>query len=205
MKKESPTNHYELKTEAIDELAAALKEDPTKETKTEVKIPKPYQNDKLAKIPTWIKVLFVKFWIAGAICYFGYWGLGLSVPSTFDLLVLVGLITGVVNYLLVNPAFLHFETDKKEYHAYLLLPIPSKKYWTIIVHIVYGMLVNFAVFGIYTLINLAFVAIKDLPEGTITLGVEPLLYGLFFMMVDMFFVSIKNLIVKAVLKTKWRL
>jgi hypothetical protein len=199
MKKESPqTIHYDLKAEAIDDLAAALKEDPAKPTKTETNIPKPYKVDKLANIPTWIKAMFVKFWVAGAICYFGYWGMGISVPSTLDLIVLVGVLIGIINYLLVNPAFLYFESDKKEYHAYLILPLSGKKYWTLFVHVAYGLIVNFAVFGIYTLINIAFVQMRDLPEGTITLGVEPLLYGLFFLLIDMFFVSCKNLLVKAI-------
>jgi hypothetical protein len=38
---------------------------------------------------------------------------------------------------------------------------------------------------------------QELPgkEGTITLGVEPVLFGLLYLAIDMFFISIKNMMV----------
>lgn len=193
--KDEIKNYYELKSEAVEELVDALKQDP----KAEVDAPKPpqdpYKIDRLAKIPIWLKALFAKYWVAGAICYFGFWGLGLSIKDQLDTVVFVGFLTGIITDLFVNSAFLYFESDKKEFHKYMMLPIATKKLWSMLVNVFYGILVTLIVSQIYIWINIFAAKAKGLPEGTITLGVEPLLYGLFFLVVDMFFISIKNLIV----------
>jgi len=199
---EKAKEYYELKTEAVEELVSALKEEPG-----EAEIPKkpaqdPYKGDRLARIPTWIKALFAKYWVAGAICYFGLWGAGLSMSDVLDNLVFVGVLTGAVTDLLVNSAFLYFETEKKEFHRYMMLPVSSKRIWTLPVNIIYALVVTFGVFYIYVFINQTLVRLKGLPEGTISLGVEPLLYGLFFLAVDMSFIAIKNLIVSLVRRAK---
>jgi hypothetical protein len=197
--KEDLHNYYELKPNAVNDLVDAIKNENSdinlqdEKSKT---IPNPYKTDRLSNIPTWIKALFIKYWFAGMICYFGFWGLGVYFSSTLDLVVFVGFLTGMVTDLLINSAFLYFESDKKEYHKYIMLPVSSKRLWTLLVNVIYGIVVTLLVSGIYALINLIQVKVKDLPEGTISLGVEPLLYGLIFLIVDMFFISIKNLIVK---------
>lgn len=196
------TNSYELKTKAVDELVDILKnqdEDTNfEEEKSKNKNhPNPYKLDRLARIPTWIKAFFIKFWVAGAICYFFFWGLGYYV-NTMDLIILTGLATGLITDLLVNSAFLYFQSDQKEYNRYMFLPVSCKKVWTLFVNIPLGIIEVLIVFYIYTFINKLFVDIKGLPEGTTSLGVGPLLYGLFFLLVDMFFISMKNLMVKIV-------
>ncbi|MDD3999458.1 MAG: hypothetical protein PHX62_01005 [Bacilli bacterium] len=193
-------NYYELKTEAVNDLVDALNQDPTLDveldkTKT---VEKPYKVDFLAKIPTWIKALFVKYWTAGAICYFGFWGLGTYFTDSLDSIVFVGFLAGLVTDLLLNTAFRYFESDKKEYHPFMMIPVSSKKIWPLFLNIIYGILVTVIVAQIYILINYMLVVIKDLPESTISLGVEPLLYGLIFLIVDMFFITFKNLIIKIV-------
>jgi hypothetical protein len=202
-KKEELENYYELKAAAVNELADVLKKQPDKTNQPKPEEPhlNPYHIDRLARIPTWIKALFIKFWMAGAICYFGFWGLGYYVSSTLDLVVLVGLISGVTTDLLLNPAFLYFESDQKEYHRYMMLPVSGKKIWTLFINIAYGIMVTVSVYVIYTMINMAIVSIRGLPVGTASLLVEPLLYGLFFLMVDMFFITFKNLIVSIVNKS----
>ena len=122
--------------------------------------------------------------------------------DVLDNLVFVGVLTGAVTDLLVNSAFLYFETEKKEFHRYMMLPVSSKKIWTLPVNIIYALVVTFGVFYIYVFINQTLVRLKGLPEGTISLGVEPLLYGLFFLAVDMSFIAIKNLIVSLVRRAK---
>ncbi len=191
-------DYYELKTEAVEKLASALKEEEPAEKPTQ----DPYKVDWFARIPAWVKALFVKYWVAGALCYFGFWGLGLAIGDELDNLVFVGVLTGAVTDLLVNSAFLYFETDKKEFRKFMMIPVSSKKIWPLFVNILYGLLVTFSVFYIYMLINYTVVQARGLPEGSIVLGVEPLLYGLFFLIVDMFFISIKNWVVSVIRKSK---
>lgn len=199
-KKEEETSldYYKLKVDAVNSLVDALNQDPHAQDQKNVTPdddqPDPYKIDKLSKIPTSIKVLFVKFWVAGAICYFIRMGLGVYITDPLDMLVLTGIVTGLVTDLFVNTAFLYFESDKKEYHKYMLVPVSCKKIWTLFVNIPYGLIEVIAIHYIYVFLNMYVV------NGNLV--VEPLLYGIIFLLVDMAFISIKNLIVMLIGKRK---
>ena len=119
---EENINYYDLKTEAVKDLVSALNEEVQEETPSihkkyirnkNEKQPDPYKLDKLALIPTWIKAFFIKFWVAGAICYFFIWGLGVYITDILDTLFVTAIATGIIMDLLVNPAMICFESDKK--------------------------------------------------------------------------------------------
>lgn len=209
--KENPVNYYDLKTDAVEDLVSALNEDVVEETPSvhkkyvrekEEGQPDPYKLDKLAMIPTWIKALFVKFWVAGAICYFFIWGLGIQVNSPLDQVFLTGIATGVIVDLFVNTAFLYFESDKKEYHPYILVPVPAKKIWSLLINIPIAILEIYLIMLFYSTVNIIIKDIKNLPEGTTTLNVEPILFGLLFVLVDMIILSIKNVSIRVYKKLK---
>ena len=208
---ENPINYYDLKTDAVNDLVSALNEEAVEETHSVHKKyvrekkenqPDPYKLDKLALVPTWIKAIFVKFWVAGAICYFFIWGLGIQVSDPLDQVFLTGIATGVIFDLLVNSAFLYFESDKKEYHPYILVPVPAKKIWSLLINIPVSLIEVGLVMLIYSSINILIKDLKGLPEGSTVLNVEPILYGVFFVIVDMAIISIKNLIIKVYKKMK---
>ncbi|MDD4244169.1 MAG: hypothetical protein PHG08_07680 [Bacilli bacterium] len=204
-KQEDVTNYYNLKLDAVDQLVDAFSEEENQKGK-KVNIAKEYQNaykpDKLAQIPTWIKALFVKYWVAGAICYFGYMGLHYYFPGVLDIVVIVGVITGIVTDLLVNTAFRYFQSGDQEYNKFMLIPVSGKKIWPLICNIIYGIMVALVIWVLYILINHLIASMKGLPLGTPTIGVEPLLYGLLFIIVDMFFIMIKNFFVSIFTKNK---
>ncbi|MDD4212137.1 MAG: hypothetical protein PHY42_01915 [Bacilli bacterium] len=189
--------YYELKQEAVRELASALKEtEEESQSKTKDKPAiDPYKIDKLSKIPTWIKAFFVKYWTAGAICFFFFWGLGYYISSMENLILITALATGLIIDFLVTPAFLHFESDKKEYHKYAMVPVSSKKIWTLLINIPIAFIEVYGVVMIYAFINQAYVNSQGLEEGTVTLAVEPLLYGLFFLVIDLLLLFFKNMII----------
>lgn len=205
--KEEPINNYDLKTSAVEDLLSAFQEEENNNSVHKKYTPKkeeqkfnPYKIDKLAKIPTWIKVFFVKFWIAGAICYFCLWGLGAQVYDILDRLVLTAVITGVIVDFMVNPAFLYFESDKKEFHKYMLIPVSAKKLWSLPINIIVSIVEVLIIFWIYSSINILYNNIYNKPDDYIFLGVEPILYGLLFLLIDMGIISIKNLLVKVIKK-----
>lgn len=204
---------YDLRIDKVDELVAALKGDDTSEYGevsmdindcTGVDDPKnyarngkrrqfdPYKIDLLSRIPAWIKALFVKFWFAGAVCYFIIWGL--SISDTLDSIVLTGAVMGLIVDILVNPLFRYMETDKREYNAYMMFPFPFRAFWTFFTNILYYVVVilcvNYLYFGLNQLLNL----IKH-TQNYIHAGIEPLLFGLFTVIVDMVFIGIKDAIV----------
>lgn len=205
-------NYYKLKVKETDDLVAALKGDGATEEPITTNIAEitgeaegngskkskefdPYKRDKLAFIPTWIKALFIKWWFAGAVCYFIVFGFGNSMTS-LDNLALTGVVLGLIVDVLVNPIFRMMESDRKEYNAYMMFPFPFKAFWTIITNIVYYLAVVYLVGLIYGAIGTYL-----FPE-TNNFGVEPLLFATFTLIVDMAFIGIKDLIVYLVKRAK---
>ncbi len=199
-------DYYDLKTDKVDELVAALKDesttlqddinfamnasmgvdDPANRTKRgKDKKFDPYRTDFLGKIPTWIKALFIKWWFAGVVCYFV---LMPFMNDPLDATFLAGAAMGLVTDILVNPLFRFMESDSKEYNAYMMFPFPFKAAWTLFANIVYYCLVGYLVSVIVTV----FVAYTPYS------GTEPLSFGLFALAVDMAFIGIKDGVVALV-------
>ncbi len=202
-------NYYDLKTDKIDELVAILQgdtpegENPTSDIEeiTGEKIESnsarkrnfdPYRRDKLSAIPVWLKALLIKWWFAGAVCYFVNMGLGIYIPSALDLLILDGLLCGLIADVVVNPIFRMLESDKKEYNPYIMFPFPVKQFWTLFANMLYYTVV-------FAGVNLCYLGINELITFT---AVEPLLFGVFAVAVDMVFIGIKDLIVFLVKRAK---
>ncbi len=213
---------YDLKIDKVDELVAALKDDGTDDfpelsmnisdctgeavedntnSRGKQKQFDPYKVDKFSRIPVWVKALFIKFWFAGAVCYFVMWGL--NVGDNLDKLVLTGAVLGLIVDILVNPLFRYLESDRKEYNDYMMFPFPFKAFWTFFTNLIYYIFilvcVNFCYLGLNELINL----IKGTSDY-IHVGVEPLLFGLFAVICDMAFIGIKDGLVRLVRKLKSR-
>ncbi|MCR5564586.1 MAG: hypothetical protein K6F59_02155 [Gammaproteobacteria bacterium] len=205
-KEEQLADYYELKTEAAEELAKVYTEEEKKELdkKTEVKPgeKRPYKVDFFARIPASIKVIFAKYWTFGVICYFFYWGLGYYISNLENLTLIVGLATGIIMDIFVTSAFLHFESDKKEFHPYLLVPVPFKKIWSFPINIVVYTGEAFGVYGVYYLINRLIELSKGLEPGTAPLSVEPLLYGLIALFIDAIIIAFKDLIIFIIRRLK---
>ena len=215
-------NYYDLKVKEVDELVAALKGD-TPETEEPVsykvedcigaeaasqgeetiaKKPSrefdPYKIDKLSRVPVWLKALFIKFWFAGAVCYFVNMGLGVYVKAALDLLVIDGVLLGVLVDCIVNPIYRMLESDKKEYNNYMMFPFPFKQYWTFLTNIIYYI-------GVFVCVNYAYLGLNlliQLIKPNWFIAIEPLLFGLIALAVDMAFIGIKDLIVYLVKRAK---
>lgn len=211
-------NYYDLRTKEMNDLVAALKEgsngeaekaEPTSRASLDIKEctgeePKgrkkefdPYSVDKLSRIPTPIKAIFIKWWFAGLVCYLIDMGLGTNM-ATLDLLVISGAVLGLIVDCMVNPILRLVQSDRNEMHNYMMFPFPFKAYWTFITNIIYYILVMIVVNYIYHGINL--LILLATPNGFFAL--EPLLFGVFCVIADMVFIGIKDLIVYLVKRGK---
>lgn len=187
--KEKPAaeNYYDLKVDAVDRLVNA--KSAPKVSEKEIR---KYTSKGKFHIPSWLKILFVKFWFSGAICYFFLWGMGLYLAG-LDLMVVLAIALGVSTDLMVNHLLHSFEPEKGEYDKWMM--IPFRKFWTIFLNVIYAGVLLYCVIQIYAVINT--ILVGDVNEAeTVALGVEPLLFGIFYMAVDMLFVTIKNTLVK---------
>ena len=197
---------YDLKVDKVDELVAALKGEDTSEFgevtmniseivgdgKNSSKEFNPYRTDFLARVPTFLKAFFIKWWFAGVVCFFINMGLGVYISAAADIILLDGVCLGLIVDVLVNPLLHFMETDKREYNDYMMFPFPFKAYWTFFTNVLYYLIIAFAVNYVYFFIN----------EFLFSLPIEPLSWGLIVLMVDMAVIGIKDLVVHLVKKCK---
>ena len=74
---------------------------------------------------------------------------------------------------------------------------PKKGMVSFFLNLIYGFVIAFCVYLLYSLINFAIMSLTGNTE-TLPLGVEPVLFGIFCMGIDMLFVGIKRLIVNII-------
>lgn len=179
--------YYRLKTEAVEKLLNAQNAPNVSDEEIEK-----YTNKHKRKIPSWLKVIFIKFWFSGAVCYFVMWGLGLMI-SGLDLMAALAIVLGLVNDLLINNSLRHFEPFSGAYDKWIMFPM--KKFWTVFLNVLYAIVLLFFIVQTYTVINTILVGSVETAE-TIAVGVEPILFGLLFMGYDMLFLVIRNTLKK---------
>ena len=68
-------SYYQLHTDAVEDLVSATKENTPRYSEEELN---KYRSGKAKrKFPQWLKVLGIKTWFYGAVCFFVFWGLGM--------------------------------------------------------------------------------------------------------------------------------
>ena len=206
--KQTDSNYYELKTDAIDRLVNAEKKAAEKKAAEQAitgrknikKDPaKNYRSGFLNKIPDWIKALFIKFWFNGAVCFFIFWGLGLYVTHMLDMIFVMAVVLGMVTDILVNNAFRFLATVEGQNDKWMMFP--KKKFWTFFANIIYALIILIGVMWFYNVINVLFNNMKG-TEGKMYIGVEPILFGLSYMAIDMCFIGLKNTMKKVISEAK---
>ncbi len=175
-RKEPTSEYYKLKTKAVDDLVTANKENSPKVSDAELRR---YVRRSRYRIPMWLKVLFVKFWFAGAVCYFCIWGLGLYIGDSFDLMAVTSIIMGFVTDILTNNLLRFMEETPGENSKWMV--ISKKRFVSLVFNVIYSFVLMFTVAAFYSLIKQ---------------GMEPMFFGLLYMGFDMVFVGIKWVLVK---------
>ena len=197
--REENKNPYELKTDAVERLVTADSKSYPKLT-IENDPRRKYRGGALARIPSWIKALFMKFWFNGAVCFFILWGLGLYVRSMENMILILAAVLGMVTDLLVNSAFRFFATVEGENDKWMMFP--KKKLINLFLNILYAFVVLIVVIWLYNVINAVINGILGNTEPITYIGVEPILFGLFYMIVDLCLISIKNMLVSIIRDAK---
>ncbi len=128
-KKPLESNYYDIKTDAVERLVNAKNAPEVSDKEIEK-----YTNKKKFHMPSLLKVVLLKFWFAGAVCYFVMWGLGMMI-SGLDLMVVLAIALGLVNDLMINHVIRHFEAFPGAGDKYMMFT--SKKFWTIFLNIIY--------------------------------------------------------------------
>lgn len=188
--------NYNLKSEAVDELVNA--ETAEAPVYSEEELTK-YRSGGKFRIPEPVKVLFLKAWFAGAVCYFILWGLGTYIYSLIDMMFVLGIVLGMATDLLTNNVIRFIEKTPGANDRWLMLP--KKGMASFFGNIVYSIVLLVCVYSLYTGINGAYAAVTGNAE-VVLLGVEPVLFGVFCMGFDMLFILIKRTFVSIVTDAK---
>ena len=175
---------YKLKPQAVEDLVTADESNSPQVTKAELA---KYGGRKRHGVPGLLKVGFIKWWFPGSVYYFIGMGFGWAKGSEALLALSIGIALGVISDLLTDNVIRFIAPTDGEYDVFLMFP--KKGYITFVLNIPYAIILCFLVlYGYYS------VAISVLPW----LGVEPISFGLFYMVSDMALVGIKYLIKKAI-------
>lgn len=195
---EKDINPYELKTDAVDRLVNADKKEYPKLT-LENDPRRAFKNNFIDRIPSWVKALFIKFWFNGAVCFFIFWGLGLFIPNPENMIIVLAVTLGMITDLLVNNIFRFFAVVEGANDKWMMFP--KKRYVSFFLNIIYSFFLLIVIIWIYNVINVAANAIAG-TETTVYVGVEPILFGLLYMGVDLLFIAVKNTAIKILADAK---
>ncbi|MCR5761364.1 MAG: hypothetical protein K6F82_05165 [Sphaerochaetaceae bacterium] len=181
---------YKLNKKAVEDLVTADKENSPEVSREELK---QYRKHSSLNIPNWLKVVFIKFWFAGAGCYFFLWGLGIYVPSGLDLMAITALAMGFVTDILVNNILRFMEETPGANDKWMMVTV--RGFVSLILNVIYSFVIMFCVYATYNGINRLIIGMTGKTD-TLPFAVEPVAFGLIYMGVDMLFVGLKRLVVK---------
>lgn len=191
------SEYYRLNAKAVDDLVNATEENSPEVSEEELK---KYRSGSKIKLPTRVKLLFVKFWFPAAVCFFFLWGLGTYVSDMLDLLFITGLALGTVTDLLTNNVLRFVARKNGANDTYMM--VPRKGFVSLPLNILHSFFVLFLVFTAYNMLNRALIAVTNAPQDSVPLGVEPILFGLFYLAFDSLLIAAKQLLKRIVRDAK---
>ncbi len=187
-KSRDPSSYYKLHTSAVDNLVNAEKDTP-KYAKEELE---KYTRRGKFHLSYNIKVLLMKWWGYGAVCFFTFWGLGMYVPDQLDMLFVSSMIMGMGTNLILNHFIRGMEKTKNQSRKWIMVQVPGVP--GMILDVLYAMLLMMMVTVIYYMINTVLHSFSD----SMLLGVEPVLFGLFYLGCDRLCLLIKHTLIQIV-------
>ena len=137
--------------------------------------------------------------VLAAVCFFFIWGLSGYLGNMLDTLFVTGVAMGIVTDLLTNNAIRFFEPTPGANDRYIMVTI--RGYISFFLNILYAFVVLFFVYCIYAVINYTVIRITNNPD-TVPLGVGPILFGAFYLAVDLLLIKCKHTLIDIVRKAK---
>lgn len=181
------SDYYQLNTKSVDDLVNANSENSPQVSKEELQ---KYRSKSALHLPRWLKAVLLKAWFAGAACFFIFWGLGLYLTNLLDMMLVFGIVLGMVTDLLVNSIFRFAETTPGENDGWMMFP--KRGMAAFFLNLLYAFVLLFCVYFLYQLLNTAIVSVIGQTDS-VPIGVEPILFGLFYTGFDLLFVGMKHL------------
>ena len=180
--------YYKLNTQAVEDLVTADKSNSPQVSEAELR---KYRSGPKIRLRDWVKVTLVKWWFAGAVCFFFYWGLAMLVPSLENQLIILGIGLGLVTDLLVNSIFRYYAKTPGANDRWMM--VPRKGAPGLVLNLLYAFVLVGLVVTSYNAINRIALAFIRTEEGAVPVGVEPILFGALATGWDMLLLGCKRL------------
>lgn len=184
----SAAEYYRLNTRAVDDLVTADVSNSPKVSRKELD---KYRSGPKIHLSDWVKVILVKWWFAGAVCFFFLWGLGTVVPNRENQLIITGLGLGFVTDLLVNKIFRYYEKTPGGNNRWMM--VTKKGFISLPLNVIYAFVLLACIVGTYNAMNAVWLAASG-QQDTIPVGVGPILFGLFATVWDLIFLGMKQML-----------
>ena len=182
----STADYYKLNVKAVDDLVNADASNSPKVSEAELRR---YRSGPKVRLSDAVKALLIKFWFAGATCFFFLWGLGTYLNHWLDQMVVLGLALGAVTDLLTNNLFRFMAKSPGANDRWMMFP--GKGFYTLPLNLLYAFLLLFLVVTTYNVVNAAILGL-GMAEGGTPLGVGPILFGVFTAAWDTLLIQIKR-------------
>ena len=179
-------DYYKLHTDAVNDLANADESNSPEVPESELL---QYRSGPKLHLTDWAKAILIKMWFAGSVCFFIFWGLSAHITARLDLLLVFGIALGVVTDVLTNNILRYIAKTPAANDRWMMFP--QKKYVTFFLNMVYAMVLLACVDMFYNLLNLAILSV--IGGDTVPVGVEPVLFGVFYTGFDLLFIFMKRL------------
>ncbi len=179
----------------------------SKRVKDEIQQEQPnvYKMGAFSKVPAWLTSLLLKYWAAAAAVFFSVIGgldIGLDYSQTGEdfvaalaadiyTIVIVGLALALVMNYIVKPVVHMFNSSKDNTYKFLL--VNQKGFKSFFIALGYNMFLSIILYFVTVFLGSKGLILNLF--GDTNYGIEPFTYGLCYIVVDMLFLTIKNLIV----------
>ncbi len=140
----------------------------------------------------WNISLIVRWWAAGAVYFFIGWGTSLGNQQyLIDFVFVLGLVMGLFNILIINPGLRMMfniggpRRPRKENTGWQRLS-------DYLVELLKNLFIMLVIAMIYVAVNRLAIALFSLPENTVVLPGEPILFGLFYVLIWLALYKLSN-------------
>ena len=181
--------YYRLHTAAIDDLVHADESNSPEVSPEELA----RYTHRRVSLTEWVKILLIKFWFNGSVCFFFFWGLGTYLRDFLDQMFVLGIAMGIITDLLVNNILRFYAKTEGENDRWMMFP--KKRFASFPLNILYAFVVLFFVYFLYQVVNTVLIRITGASDS-VPLGVEPIFFGLFYLGVDLLFLGMKQLFLR---------
>ncbi len=161
----------------------------------------PYATDKLAKIPSWIKVLFLKYWVAAATLFF--FGIGnpliisegmkLTANAILPIYIFLALGLGLLSEYITKQFIRLMKTSTDNTYRFNL--VNGKGIKSLVLNIIYAFIILIPMLSILVFLARHNLVFDVFAENGQKAAIEPFTGGFVYIFLDAVFVSIKNFIV----------